>query len=202
MSQENVAAYPVVPVRRRRFRGRRLDERLVLRFPRLASVVRAAVLHLPVGSRLRRAVFSTACRYGFDALRRGEYEVMATICHPQVETSYVTAPGETVGDLETEYNTREGFIQSLRLWSEAWSDWALEPNEMLDFGNRILVRGRFVGRGRLSGITTEQAGAIMFNLHRGWITRQRVYLGLDMPFEAEALSEESPTASSASPGSM
>jgi hypothetical protein len=181
MSRQNVATYPVAPLRRRRFGSRRLDERLLLRFPRLASAVRSVVFHLPVGSRLRRAIFSTACRRGFDALRRGEYEAMAAICHPQVKTTYMTAPGETVGDLETEYKDREGLIQSLRSWSEAWSDWALEPKEMLDFGDRLLVRGRFVGRGKLSGVTTEQSGAIIFTVHRGWITTQRVYLGMDVP---------------------
>jgi ketosteroid isomerase-like protein len=148
------------------------------------------VFHLPVGSRLRRAILSTACRQGFDALRRGAYEAMAAVCHAEVETSYMTAPGETVGDLETEYKTREGLIQSLRSWSEAWSDWALEPNEMWDFGDRILVRGRFVGRGKLSGVATEQPGAIMFTVHRGWITTQHVYLGTDLPLEAAELSEQ------------
>jgi len=189
MSRENVATYPVTPLRRRRFKRRRLDERLVVRFPRLASAVRSVVFRLAVGSRLRRAILSTACRHGFDALRRGEYEAMAAVCHPEVETTYLTAPGETVGDLETEYKDREGLIESLRSWSEAWSDWALEPNEMLDFGDRVLVRGRFVGRGKLSGVTTDQAGAIMFTLHRGWITRQHVYLGTDLPLEAAELSK-------------
>ena len=189
MSRENVASYPVAPLRGRRFKRRR-DERLLLRFPRLASAVRSVVFHLPVGSRLRRAILSTACRHGFDALRRGEYEAMAAVCHPKVETTYMTAPGDTVGDLETEYTDREGLIQSLRSWSEAWSDWALEPNEMLDFGDRLLVRGRFVGRGKLSGVTTEQPGAIMFTVRRGWITAQRVYLGTDLPLEAAELSRQ------------
>jgi ketosteroid isomerase-like protein len=187
MSRQNVATYAVGPLGRRRFKRRRLDERLLLRFPRLASAVRSAVFRLPVGSRLRRAIFSTACRQGFDALRRGEYEAMAAVCDPEVETSYLTAPGETVGDLETEYKGREGLIQSLRSWSEAWSDWALEPYEMVDFGGRLLVRGRFVGRGMLSGVTTEQSGAIMFTVRRGWITAQRVYLGTDLPAEAAEL---------------
>ena len=193
MSRENVATYPVTPLRRRRFKRRRLDERLVVRFPRLASAVRSVVFRLAVGSRLRRAILSTACRHGFDALRRGEYEAMAAVCHPEVETTYLTAPGETVGDLETEYKDRGGLIQSLRswseAWSEAWSEWALEPNEMVDFGDRLLVRGRFVGRGKLSGVTTEQSGAIMFTVRRGWITAQRVYLGTDLPPEAAELSK-------------
>ena len=189
MSRQSVASYPVAPLRRRRFKRRRLDERLLLRFPRLASAVRSAVFRLPVGSRLRRAILSTACRHGFAALRRGEYEAMAAVCHPEVKTAYLTAPGETVGDLETEYKDREGLIQSLRSWSEAWSDWALEPNEMVDFGDRLLVRGRFVGRGRLSGVTTEQSGAIMFTVRRGWITAQHVYLGTDLPPEAAELSK-------------
>ena len=130
-------------------------------------------------------ILLNACRRGFDALRRGEYEAMAAVCHPEVETIYLTAPGETVGDLETEYGSREGLIQSLRSWNEAWSDWALEPSELLDLGTRILVRGRFVGCGKLSGVTTEEVGAVMFTVRRGWITEQRVYLGTDSPFVAE-----------------
>jgi ketosteroid isomerase-like protein len=149
--------------------------------------VRAVVFRLPVGSRLRRTIFTTACRQGFDALRHGQYETMAAVCHPEVETTYLTAPGETVGDLETEYKDREGLIQSLRSWSEAWSEWALEPNEMVDFGDRLLVRGRFIGRGKLSGVATEQSGAIMFTVRRGWVTSQRVYLGTDLPLEAAEL---------------
>jgi ketosteroid isomerase-like protein len=183
MSRDKAATYTVAPLRRRRYEGHRLGERLLLRFPRLGSAVRSAVFLLPVGSGPRRALLTTACRLGFDALRRGEYEAMAAVCHPKVETTYLTAPGETVGDLETEYKDREGLIQSLRSWSEAWSDWALEPNEMVDFGDRLLVRGRFVGRGKLSGVTTEQTGAIMFTVRRGWITVQRVYLGTDVPLE-------------------
>jgi ketosteroid isomerase-like protein len=191
MSRQNVATYPVAPLRRRLKRAR-LDERILLRFPRLASIGRSVVFRLPVGSRLRQAILSTACREGFDALRRGKYEAMAAVCHPEVETIYMTAPGETVGDLETDYKGREGLIHSLRSWSEAWSDWALEPTEMVDFGTRILVRGRFVGRGKLSGVTTEEAGAVMFTVRRGWITEQRVYLGTDMPSEAAELSTRDP----------
>jgi ketosteroid isomerase-like protein len=156
---------------------------MLLRFPRAAAVARSLVFHLPVGSSLRRAILSMACRRGFDALRRGEYEAVAAVCHAEVETSYVTAPGETVGDLDTEYRGREGLIQSMRSWSEAWSDWALEPTEMVDFGDRLLVRGRFIGRGKLSGVATEEPGAVTFTVHRGWITSQRVYLGTDLPPE-------------------
>jgi ketosteroid isomerase-like protein len=129
-----------------------------------------------------------ACRHGFDALRRGEYEAMAAVCHPRVKTVYSTGPGETVGDLATEYTSREGLIQSLRSWNEAWSDWALVPNEMVDCGDRLLVRGRFVGRGKLSGVTTDEPGAIVFTVRRGWIVEQRVYLGTDLPLEAAELS--------------
>jgi hypothetical protein len=177
----NVATYRVAPLRRRSRERYYLDERVLLKFPRVASLARIAVFRLPVGSRLRRAIFAMACRQGFEALRSGKYEAMALVCHPEVETIYVTGPGETVGDLETEYKGRGELTQSLRSWSEAWSDWALEPTEMVDFGSRILVRGRFVGRGKLSGATTEQVGAIVFTVSRGWITEQRVYLGTDLP---------------------
>jgi ketosteroid isomerase-like protein len=176
-----VANYRVAPLRRRSRDRSYLDERVLLRFPRVASAARSAVFRLPVGSRLRRAIFAMACRQGFESLRSGKYEAMAAVCHPEVETVYLTEPGETVGDLETEYKGREELIQSLRSWSEAWSDWALEPTEMVDFGSRILVRGRFVGRGKLSGATTEQVGAVMFTIRHGWITEQRVYLGTDLP---------------------
>jgi ketosteroid isomerase-like protein len=196
MSRQKVASYAVVPLRPGGIRHRRLDERLVLRFPRLASVIRSGVFRLPVGSRLRRAILSAACRQGFDALRRGEYEAMAAVCHPDVETCFTTAPGEMVGDLDTEYRTREGLLQSLRSWNEAWSDWALEPREILDFGDRLLVRGRFVGRGKQSGVATEEPGAILFTLRRGWITKQHVYLGSDLPLETAGLAEQDARADS------
>jgi hypothetical protein len=187
LNANSVATYRIVPAKQWQFERRRFYERVLLRFPRIASVLRSMAFRLPVGSRPRRAIFSMACRQGFDGLRRGQYEAMAAVCHPEVETIYMTEPGETVGDLETEYQGREGLVQSLRSWSEAWSDWALEPNEMLDFGTRLLVRGRFVGRGKLSGVATEQAGAIMFTVDRGWITSQHVYLGTDLPLEAYEL---------------
>jgi ketosteroid isomerase-like protein len=176
-----VATYRVGPLKRRSRERYYLDERALLRFPRVASLARSAVFRLPVGSRPRRAIFAMACRQGFEALRSGKYESMAAVCHPEVETTYMARPGETVGDLETEYTGRGELIQSLRAWSEAWSDWALEPTEMVDFGSRILVRGRFMGRGKLSGATTEQVGAVVFTVRRGWITEQRVYLGTDLP---------------------
>jgi ketosteroid isomerase-like protein len=190
MSQETIARYRVRPLPRKRRQRRRLDERFVLRFPRVASIARSGIFRLSPGSRLRRAIISTACRQGFDALRRGQYEAMASVCAPDVKTRFTAAPGEMIGDLDTEYRSRDGLLKSLRSWSEAWSDWAMEPQEILDFGDRLLVRGRFVGRGRHSGITTEQPGGVLITLRGGWIAEQDVFLGSELPLQAAGVSEQ------------
>jgi len=78
---------------------------------------------------------------------------------------------------------RDGMASVFRSWLSAWKDWKLvaEDYRQLDRG-RVLVRYRFTGRGKTSGMEVEQLrtlGAHVFHISEEKVTRLTVYADRD-----------------------
>jgi hypothetical protein len=84
MSQENVEAVRK-PLSARERSSRTLDQRLFLRFPRLAAATFRLIIKLPPGSRLRQAALWRAARLGVEAYNRRDLDAVAIGCHPDFE---------------------------------------------------------------------------------------------------------------------
>jgi hypothetical protein len=84
MSRENVE--PVrQPLRVRERSSRTLDQRLALRFPRLAAAFARMVFSLPPRSRLRKAAASRVARLALEAYNRRDLDAVAISFHPDLE---------------------------------------------------------------------------------------------------------------------
>jgi ketosteroid isomerase-like protein len=66
-------------------------------------------------------------------------------------------------------------VQGMRLMfaerDEVWEEFRMEPDEVLDAGDRVVAVGRWVGKGKGSGVEVQQPVADVFTLHDGRVVR-------------------------------
>src|SRR4051794_518815 len=84
MSQQNVEIVRK-PLRARKRLSRTLDQRLSLRFPRLAAACLRRVGKLPPRSRLRQAALVRGAQLGLEAYNRRDLEAVVIGWHPEFE---------------------------------------------------------------------------------------------------------------------
>ena len=73
------------------------------------------------------------------------------------------------------YHGHEGYRRFIRDVREEWGRVWLEPDEVRDLGDRVLLLGRFHGHGQASGVDFEAPAAWTFELRDGRIARLRAY---------------------------
>jgi len=84
----------------------------------------------------------------------------------------------------------EGMRVMLADRDEVWEEFRIEPDEFVDGGDRVVVIGRRVGKGKGSGIEVQQPVTHVFTLHDGRVVRVELgYTGRDDALEAAGLSE-------------
>src|SRR3954449_7621361 len=112
--------YPVPPVRPRSRRS--ATDRLIVRAPRFARLLRLGYFRLPRGSRLRREVLVAGARGGLEAFNRRDWAVFVDQYAEDAE--YVLMPGQgglLAPDLANRYVGPSGVREFFRAWDEAWS---------------------------------------------------------------------------------
>ena len=67
------------------------------------------------------------------------------------------------------YTGMQGMRRMVADRDEVWEAFRMEPDEVLDAGDRVVAIGRWVGRG--SGIGVQQPVADVFTLHDGRVVR-------------------------------
>jgi ketosteroid isomerase-like protein len=88
------------------------------------------------------------------------------------------------------YTGMEGMRVMLADRDEVWEEFRLEPDEFVDAADRVVVIGRWVGKGRGSGIEVQRPVAHVFTLHDGRVVRVELgYTGRGDALEATGLSE-------------
>jgi ketosteroid isomerase-like protein len=88
------------------------------------------------------------------------------------------------------YNGVEGMRAMLADRDEVWEEFRLEPDEFVDAGEWIVVIGRWVGKGKGSGIEVQQPVAHAFRLQDGRIVRAELsYADRRAALEAVGLRE-------------
>jgi ketosteroid isomerase-like protein len=99
---------------------------------------------------------------------------------------------------DVDYRTVEGALDdvgqmhgrdALRTWLQDWIDtfdeFFLEPVELIEAGEDTVVAvERYSGRAKLSGVETDQMGAVVFTLRDGKIVRGREYPNREEALEA------------------
>jgi ketosteroid isomerase-like protein len=189
MQEENVARQ-VVRLRRRR--RRTLQERLFLRLPVLLRLQGYLGQLLPVGSRLRRAGVARGVRQGYEALNRGDMEVLHLGNDPAVEWHMARDEAGVPfgGDFDDVYYGPGGLEAWAGKWLEAWDEFRLETEEVIDCHDRLVVLLRVRVRGRGSNAELERPFAQILTLGRdGRAVRVENFWEPAKALEAVGLSE-------------
>jgi hypothetical protein len=170
---------------------RPLDERVLLRFPALVPVLASAWTRLSPRSRLRRAWTSRIVRQGSEAANRRDFKSLFLFFDPELE--FHPAPSLAGGfvppDQTGVVKGRDGYF---RMWQgplEAWDDIRLEPDEVVDYGDWLLIAGRIKGHGSHSGIALDIPLFQVLFLRRGLLVQQKDFGDRDQALEAAGLRE-------------
>jgi ketosteroid isomerase-like protein len=81
----------------------------------------------------------------------------------------------------------DGLRQFFDEWDRTWRVWEVEPREIREVGNHVLVLGHVHAEGRESGLALDQPAAYLFEFRDGLLARGTTYFDLD---EAIAAAEE------------
>jgi len=173
--EENVGVVriPLVPWEGAR---RTLDQRVSLRFPRLAAATVRRVAAQPPGSRLRTAVLVRAVRLSLAAYNRRDLDAVVIGWDPGFEYR----PGEEwvrAGLAEASYRGRDGYRRYVASTAEVWGgENYLRPVELVDLGDRVVILAEGSMRGQASGVPLSQSFALVTTLRDGRpISHQEYY---------------------------
>jgi uncharacterized protein len=88
-----------------------------------------------------------------------------------------------------EYRGHAGLRRWFEDWSSAWAEFSMEPEEMLDAGERVVVVLRLRARGRGSGVEVKRQDAMVFEVRDGKIWRVDYYNNRQQAIAAVGLRE-------------
>jgi ketosteroid isomerase-like protein len=117
------------------------------------------------------------------ALERGALPCTAAMLDasdPEVEWAPLEAEGKV-------FHGRSGMVSILEAWYEAMDDWHVEPQEIVDAGDSLLLSVQVRARGRSSGVTVEERGHAVFRMRDGRVLRCDEYADVDTAREAAGL---------------
>src|SRR5215207_842054 len=165
MSQGNMEAvrqpFTVAPHSRRR-----LDERMVLRFPTVRALSQRLLWRLPPRSRLRQASLRRALQLGFEAVNRGDFE--AAFATYDADVKLVSDPRLIGLGFDGVYRGRAERVRFQQRWVAEWGDFRFAPEELLYLrDDRVFVDGRIVGTGLSSGAGFNSAWAVLLTIPTG-----------------------------------
>ena len=116
-----------------------------------------------------------AIRDGAEAYNRRDREAVFATADPDVEFNQNWSACRR-GDTEDRYHGHEGVRRYFAAIDEAWETNRLEPQEVIDFGDRYLVLQRIRNRGRGSGAEVEQEIGLFLTYSRGMLVRADLLL--------------------------
>src|ERR671918_1698371 len=82
---------------------------------------------------------------------RRSFREFATSLHPDAEMHQA----REIPDAD-DYYGREEFVRGTWRWLEEWDAFEYRPEEVVDCGERALIRVRLFGRARASGLTLDE----------------------------------------------
>ena len=85
------------------------------------------------------------------------------------------------------YRGIEGAREFMRNWLEAWEDWSLEVEDLLDAGDSVVAIVHQHGRSRATGVPTDMHFAMVWVVRDGRQFRMRMYASAREGLEAAGL---------------
>jgi uncharacterized protein len=111
------------------------------------------------------------------------------------EADYSVLDPEVVYDLSRRtfdplvFRGHEGVRDFLTLVREQWASRRMEPQELIDAGDKVVASVRLVGVGKQSGVETTANAAHVWTLREGKIVRLTVFQTMEEALEAVGLRE-------------
>ena len=101
-------------------------------------------------------------RHGYAAFNRGDYDALLETLNPD----FVLTDREEVPDPQT-YRGLEAAVEAFVAVSSDFDEYFIEPVEMIDGGDWIVVVARQSGRGKSSGVPVEGEVAHLWRVQDG-----------------------------------
>ena len=150
--------------------------------PSLYRLFAGALSRLPPRSRLRRVLLARSVALGYAAANRQDFDAVLIGFDPELE--YRPSPELTPPDMEPVFHGQDGYRQVWRYWLDAFEDIRWDPEDLLDFGDALLVSTQQRGRGSGSGVAVSQPVFQVYTLQRGMVVRQEDFLDRSQALEA------------------
>jgi hypothetical protein len=132
-----MAGGPIVrkPLSVRAMTSRTIDQRIALRFPRLAALGRRLLVRLPPRSRIRQALVWRSTRLGYEAFNRRDFEAVL-INYGRDAEFHPPQEAAAGGLVERSYKGHAGFHEYFTEFLSVWGAYTAEPLELIDLGDR------------------------------------------------------------------
>jgi hypothetical protein len=187
MSRENVHGYRVALTQTRLARKHRtVLEKILVRFPTLARQALYLWSQLPSSSRLRRLFLVRLIGQAANAVNRRDFDVLMLGLDPGIDYQTISGPrGSVMPDIVGRHHGHSGYRELWRLIMEGFEDLTLEPQEVLDLGDKLISETRLTGHGSSSGIPLDnQILFQVFTLRRGLVVKQEDFGSREEALEA------------------
>ena len=112
-------------------------------------------------------------RQGYEAFNRGDIDAVMGIMDPNIEWQEPDVEG--LPDRGTHLGREAVANNVFGSVGENWDDFQVQPEEFLDAGDRVVVLGRFQGRGKATGRTLDAPYAHVWTLRDGKAVHFRNY---------------------------
>jgi ketosteroid isomerase-like protein len=128
-------------------------------------------------------------RRSYEIVNRRDFELALAGQDQDVLIRWTGEPGGPIAPdlVGREFRGHEGFRRAWDAWLDAFEDLRLEPEEVSDLGDRLLIAVRSVGRGTASGVPAEQRGFTLYTFRRGKVARQEFFVDRDRAEQAAGL---------------
>jgi ketosteroid isomerase-like protein len=169
--------------------SRALEQRVVVRFPRLADLSLRLVGKLPPTSRVRQALVWRGFRLSVEAFNRRDFDALSPTRHPDFEF-YPPREAVEAGFFDPCYRGDAGYRKYVSELSDVWgADMRVESVEFIDLGNRFIALYDVPTRAQASRIPLTGSLASVITLADGKAIQQQDYFDHAEALEAVGLQE-------------
>ena len=170
---------------------RTFEERLVVRYPWFADLLGRTIALRPPKSRLRQVLLTRTVRNGLAAYDRGDLEAILLAFDSDAEFLAPPDHGQAgVLGFRSSYRGRDGYREFDADWRGSWEAMRVEPRELVDLGDRLLLLASMTALGRGSGVPVSQPVAILQTVNgAGKIIREHRFFGHAEALKAVGLEE-------------
>jgi ketosteroid isomerase-like protein len=166
---------------------RTLDERLMVRWPRLYAALSRTVLALPPRSWLRRSLLRRNAMSAWGAWLRGDLDLVLVRFAPDFE--YRPPREWQAAGMRSVYRGHAGLREWAADMREAWEWIENRPVEVVDGGKALVFVNHVRLRARSSGVEFNSRFGFAISIQRGLVVREQDFSDLDEALRAADVEE-------------